>query len=448
MSLLTTLLAGAALAAGGTVFNVAVTESVTVADTQSAQAVFAPAISESGSTTDAQAGVVTYVVTRTEAGAVADTVSATVSKDVSVSESVSAADSISAAAVFVGARPEVLTAVDVGTATATFVAALTETGSAADSQSAIAVFPVALTDSLSAADTETGIATFAAALTESLAAADTEDATVSSGSGTTYNDSVAETLSSTDTAVASADFVASVSESGTVAETIVGEVLSTPPPFVPELGAGSRIGGSGGGMEAYAASKWAEYDRRKGRKPIDSIVAPVKQPKPPANAIVAPTRRVVTVLEPVDLDEHDRALEQLVAAVPEVVEPAPSLVVVEPELPPSGYTQAAFDALQLRKQIAREHSEAEASQRQAIFDRLADRIEPADAREVRTERALANLFKKHERPSEPTPVNPVAMATRVAEAHRKEVREAEARAWKIYGYLFQLDRQANLKGAA
>ena len=385
MSLLT-LFAGAALAAGGTVFNVSVTESVTVADTQSAQAVFAPAISESVSAVDSQTGN----------------------------------------AVFVVAQAEVGTAADTQTGMATFVVALTETGSASDSS--------------------TGLATFAAALTESLTASDSEDATVSSGSGVIYNDSVTEVLSSADTAVASVDFVVSVSESGTVAETIVGDVLSTPLPFVPELGAGSG-GGSGGGMDAYASMRWAEYDRRKGRKPIEQIVAPVKQPTSPAKAIVAPPRRVVTVLEPVDLDEHDRALERLTASIPEALEePAPSLVVVEPV--PSGYTQAAFDALQQRKSTARRHIESDASQRQAIFDRLADRIEPASVREVRTERARTNLFKKHERQAAPVPVSPVAMATRVAEAHRKEVREAEERAWKIYGYLFQSDHQSQPKSGA
>jgi hypothetical protein len=197
-------------------------------------------------------------------------------------------------------------------------------------------------------------------------------------------------------------------------------------------------------MDLYASMRWAEYDRRAARKSIDSIVAPVKQPEPPVNAIVALPRRIVTIIAPVDLDEHDHQLAR-VASAPAV---APVLGTIVPKVEAvaepdefAGYTQASFDALQKRKGVAREHSESDASRRQSVFGRLAERTKPTVVREAQASAARVKLFERNHK-SAPASVSPVATAALISHAHRKEVREAEEQAWAMYGHLFTLDHPA------
>jgi hypothetical protein len=166
--------------------------------------------------------------------------------------------------------------------------------------------------------------------------------------------------------------------------------------FVPELGAGSDRHGGNAGKELYAAMRAAEADSRAARKPIDSITAPVATSIP----AVALSPRHVVALEPIDLDEHDRALalvESELAVEPVLGTPEVGAVVQPDEF--AGYTQAAFDALRLRAQQAHDR----------------------EARIAQGRTGLYALGKK-------VPVvhiSPVAYATALAEAQRQFVDDEE-----------------------
>jgi hypothetical protein len=143
----------------------------------------------------------------------------------------------------------------------------------------------------------------------------------------------------------------------------------------------------------------AEADSRAARKPIDSITAPVATPSIPA--VVLPPRHVVA-LEPVDLDEHDRALalvesELAVEPVLGTIVPEVGAVVQPDEF--AGYTQTAFDALRARAQKAHDREARIAQGRTGLY-------------------ALGKTVPV-------VHISPVAYATALAEAQRQFVDDEE-----------------------
>lgn len=91
-----------AVAAGGTVHNVLVNESLISADSQSASAAFSSSVSESISSADSQSGSASFSSSRSESAAVADSQSSAAAFDTTVQESLSASDSYEGAATYLG----------------------------------------------------------------------------------------------------------------------------------------------------------------------------------------------------------------------------------------------------------------------------------------------------------------------------------------------------------
>lgn len=169
--------------AAGTIFNADVSESVSVADSQTGQADFASALSEAGTATDTQTASALFVVAIAETGSVADT----------------------------------------ETGSALFVVDRTEAGVAADSQTGNAIFASALAESLSADDTETGVAVFNTTRLETLAVADSEDGNIGAA---IFNVAITESLSASDSETGTAVFVVARAESLTAAESVAAQTTT------------------------------------------------------------------------------------------------------------------------------------------------------------------------------------------------------------------------------
>lgn len=176
-------------AAAGTIFNADVSESVTVADTQTAQADFSSTRSEALSVAETEDGSLLFTVARVDALAATDSQASLATFGATLTDALTAAESQTGSAVFASARTEALTAAD------------TETG--------LAVFSSALTESLAAADTETGVAVFSAARVETLTAADSSDGNVGAA---IYNVTRTEALTVADAEVAAAVFATAGTE--------------------------------------------------------------------------------------------------------------------------------------------------------------------------------------------------------------------------------------------
>jgi hypothetical protein len=187
------------VAAGGTTYEVSVSETATAADTcsvvvvhaaalaesgaaadtTSAAAVFASAIAESGAAADSTSAVATLAATVTETVAAADPLSASLIVPATIAESLTAAETADwGGATYAAAVDESVTAVDTQSATSALVAGSAETLSAADVLAAQLVGTATLTESSPAIDAATGLVVMGGAVTESVTVADSTNGTV------------------------------------------------------------------------------------------------------------------------------------------------------------------------------------------------------------------------------------------------------------------------------
>lgn len=142
-------------AAGGSTYDVNLSESASASDTFAAAAVLAGALSEAASASDVVAAAVVFAS--------------------SLAESATADDAVSAALAREGALSESVTAIDAVTSAATLAAELSEAASASDAVASAAEYPASLSESVNAGDTiegSIGAAIYAAELLESVSASD------------------------------------------------------------------------------------------------------------------------------------------------------------------------------------------------------------------------------------------------------------------------------------
>ena len=239
---------------GGTSFDGARVETVTAAETNTAQVDFVSARAETATATetataqvdfvsdlaevataaDTETAAVDFVSDRAETLSAADTTTGLRATPRDTAETVTAADTETAQVDFVADRvetlaaadtpaafvaydaedvPETLAAADTDTAQVDFVADRAETLAAADTQDATFVLLADRVETLVAADTETAQVDFAPNRAEALAAADTESVQ------TDFAPAVAETVTATDTETAQVDFVAARVETLAAADT-------------------------------------------------------------------------------------------------------------------------------------------------------------------------------------------------------------------------------------
>jgi hypothetical protein len=206
-----------------------VSESVAVADTQSAANTTAGIVAESTAAAESQSVVATLPASVSESVSAVDSTDAVVGGQIgTVAESVVAAETQSATMVTAGAVAESVAAADTSTAARLVPAAVAESVVAAESQAAVATFPATVAESVAAADTSNGFV--GSVVAEVLATADTVNATV------VHAASVAETFSAQEAAGATAVMGASIAETVTAVD-------------APEV----TWGGSASVLESFAA---------------------------------------------------------------------------------------------------------------------------------------------------------------------------------------------------
>ncbi len=207
--------------AGGTTYNVTVTETGAAADTDLAAAVFASSAAETGAAADTDSAAALYVSSTAEVATGSDTNSSSCIFRPSCSEAGGAVDTVTCAAVFGASIAEVLTAVDtvsngsvynltvgeVGAAVdtnsvaATFVSSAAETGAASDSNSTHLTAAVSIGEVTAASETSTTTGSFGVSCSEAGGALDTVTVLA------TFAVSVLELLTAIDTVTITATFV-------------------------------------------------------------------------------------------------------------------------------------------------------------------------------------------------------------------------------------------------
>lgn len=153
----------------------ALAEAASAADVVSAAAAFAAAMSEAATVGDSSAGSTVRAGALGEAASVGDALTASATLAVSISEAVTASDVISSSGALLAALSEAASAADAidgSVGAATYSATLAEAASAGDAWSSAAVIAGAIVEAVTAGDTVASIATMAAAITEAATAAD------------------------------------------------------------------------------------------------------------------------------------------------------------------------------------------------------------------------------------------------------------------------------------
>lgn len=161
----------------GSTFNDSVTESVTVAESETSLAAFAGVRSESGTVADTETATASMGVARSEALTAADSETGGQTSSASRAEAVTAADSETGGVGFAAARSESVTASDGSTGNTTLPVTQAESLSVADSETGTTTtgpqtFNVTASDVLTVADSEVGPAVYPVSRAESGSASD------------------------------------------------------------------------------------------------------------------------------------------------------------------------------------------------------------------------------------------------------------------------------------
>lgn len=180
---------------GGTVWNVSISESVSLSEALSAIAGFQGNQAESLALADSQSATNVAVVSASESIPLADAPSSGVATGASISESLALAESISSSALFSASMTEAMALVEAVTSVLSAAASVAESVSLSDTPSAVAVFSASTTESVTLADT-------------------------SSTSGQVTSASVAESMALSDTPSALAIFIAAVTEAVSLADNL------------------------------------------------------------------------------------------------------------------------------------------------------------------------------------------------------------------------------------
>lgn len=139
-------------AAGGTTYNVSVSESATASDAPTCAATFASSASESASASDAPSAAATFASSVSEAATGSDSPSCSFTAGCSLSESGTASDSVTSAAVLVTSVTEASPATDSPAASAVFASSVAESAPASDDWGATMVLVGVVTESSPATD--------------------------------------------------------------------------------------------------------------------------------------------------------------------------------------------------------------------------------------------------------------------------------------------------------
>lgn len=167
------------VSAGGTVYDVGLSEPVTASDSFSAAAVLAGALSEAASAADVVAAAAQFASALSEAASASESLSGALTLPASLSEAASADDSIAASAVFASALTESASAGDTVSASAELSASLSESAMAVDEidgSIGAATYAAALSESASASDSWAVAGVLVASLVEAVDAQDVQSA--------------------------------------------------------------------------------------------------------------------------------------------------------------------------------------------------------------------------------------------------------------------------------
>lgn len=196
-----------ASAAGGTVWNVSVSESITLADTLSSIAAFQSAQAESIALVDSQSVTNLAVASLSEAMTLSDTPSAGTVTGASIAEAITLAESVSSSALYAVSLAEALTLADAVTSALTAAASVAEAIALSEAASVTADFNVSIAESVALADSSsTSGQVTSADITESIALADALTASA------LFTTAVAESISLADVLTAAAQFQAAITE--------------------------------------------------------------------------------------------------------------------------------------------------------------------------------------------------------------------------------------------
>ncbi len=196
-----------AAAASGTVWNVSVSESITLADAPSSLAAFQSAQAESIALADSQSVTNLAVASIAEAMTLSDTPSAGTVTGASIAEAITLAESVSSSALYAVSLAEALTLADAVTSALTAAASVAEAIALSEAASVTADFNVSIAESVALADSSsTSGQVTSADITESIALTDALTASA------LFTTAEAESISLGDVLIAAAQFQAAITE--------------------------------------------------------------------------------------------------------------------------------------------------------------------------------------------------------------------------------------------
>lgn len=183
--------------ASGTIYDDAVTESLTATEAIAATVDAQGTDAESLAAADSATATRDASVALTESVTASDAQVGAVALSVACAETLAASDAQTATVTTAGAVAEALNAADAQVGGIAIAAAISETLTAVESETGIIALSGAVADTLAASDAQTGTVGAAGARTESLAAVDAESATTSLGAACTESVTAAETQAAT-----------------------------------------------------------------------------------------------------------------------------------------------------------------------------------------------------------------------------------------------------------
>lgn len=195
--------------AGGSTYNVSLTEAASVADTVAAIALRVGAMAEAASAADLVASALIATRAVAEAATAAAAATGTMVLPGAVAEAATATDSASTGGVTSNSITEAATASEATASSAALVGAIAETVTAADLAAALKTLQAAISEAATATDLVAGLLVATAAVAEAAAASD------SASTGPQYAVSLSEAASPADALQAAAQLVGAVTEAAT-----------------------------------------------------------------------------------------------------------------------------------------------------------------------------------------------------------------------------------------
>lgn len=228
------------LQAGGTTYNLSISEAASAADAMSAVAALLAAVNEAAAALDAMGGGLSIAGTISEAATAADAVDGQRAISLSVTEPAAAADQVGAQAALVGGLIEGGAAADQVSSTAVLMAGLAETANAQDATGLEGnAYALSLAETAAATDQVSAQLVAAAALAETAAASDQVSAQATLVGG------VDEAATALDALTTQLDGVAGVAEAAAASDFYAASGgTAEAAPTLPPRPAMKRVGGS------------------------------------------------------------------------------------------------------------------------------------------------------------------------------------------------------------